>query len=87
MKELLGDLVASTPGEEGKWFAAAKEAGLFDEALALANRTPTDPKTLTRAARDHAETRPNAGQLALGFGLQATGSSRNVRDTSASPEA
>jgi hypothetical protein len=32
--------VKSTPGDEGKWFAAAKEAGLHDQALALASRTP-----------------------------------------------
>ena len=60
--------MASTPGEEGKWFAAAKEAGLYDEALALASRTPTDPKTLTRAARDHVKERP---EFALGAGLAA----------------
>src|SRR2546427_2832721 len=39
-KELLEDLVATTPGDEGKWFATAKEVGLFDEAIGLANRTP-----------------------------------------------
>src|SRR3990172_1722976 len=54
-EELLGDLVESTPGDEGKWFATAKEVGLFDEAIQLANRTPCDPKTLTRAARDFAD--------------------------------
>jgi hypothetical protein len=32
--EILGDLVTSTPGDEGKWFAAAKDAGLYDDALA-----------------------------------------------------
>lgn len=36
--EVLADLVTTTPGEEGKWFAAAKAAGLYDEALALASR-------------------------------------------------
>ena len=54
-REILADLVKTTPGDEGKWFAAAKEAGLYDEALALASRTPCDPRTLTRAARDLAE--------------------------------
>ena len=39
------------PGDEGRWFAAAKDARLFDEAVALANRTPCDPKTLTRCSR------------------------------------
>jgi len=55
---LLADLVASTPGDAGKWFAAAKSAGLFEAAIALANANPTDPKTLTRAARDHIGERP-----------------------------
>ena len=66
--ELLADLVETTPGDEAKWFAAAKEAGLYDEALALASRTPCDPRTLTRAARDLAERQPGfavAGLLAL----------------------
>jgi hypothetical protein len=52
---ILADLVRLTPGDEGKWFAAAKEAKLFDEAIALAKQTPCDPRTLTRAARDFAE--------------------------------
>ncbi len=79
--ELLGDLVAQTPGEEGKWFAAAKDAKLFDEAIALANRTPGSPQTLTRAARDFEHKRPEfaieAGMAALrclveGYGYDIT---------------
>jgi hypothetical protein len=57
-EEILRDLVASTPGAEGKWFAAAKDAGLFNVAIGLATRSPTDPRTLTRAARDYAEKQP-----------------------------
>ena len=57
--EILNDLVESTPGEEGKWFAAAKSAGLYDEAIALANKTPCDPRTLTRAAKEEAATHPD----------------------------
>lgn len=80
--DILSDLVKTTPGEEGKWFAAAKEAGLYDEALALAGRTPCDPRTLARAARDYAESQPDfavgAGLLALhwlvqGYGYEITG--------------
>ena len=80
--EILDDLVTETPGEEGKWFAAAKDAKLFDEAIALANRTPCSPQTLTRAARDFEETRPEfaieAGMAALhwlveGYGYEVTG--------------
>jgi hypothetical protein len=65
---ILTDLVASTPGQEGKWFTAAKDAGLFDEAIALAARTACDPRTLTRAARDFAATRPG---FAIECGLSA----------------
>jgi hypothetical protein len=75
--EILADLVKSTPGDEGKWFAAAKEAGLLADALALARRTPCDPKTLTRAARDHADAQPafaaEAGLLALYWLVQDHG--------------
>ena len=66
--EILGDLVEFTPGEEGKWFAAAKSVELFDEAIALANRTPCSPQTLTRAARDFAGKNPS---FAIEAGLAA----------------
>ena len=56
----------TTPGDEGKWFAATKDAGLYDEAIALASRTPCDPKTLARAARDYTEKQP---AFAVGAGL------------------
>jgi len=67
--EVLRDFVASTPGNEGKWFAAAKSTGLYGEAVELANSTPCDPRTLTRAARDMAAAEPRfaveAGMAAL----------------------
>ena len=34
--EILADLVKTTPGNGGKWFAAAKDAGLYADALSLA---------------------------------------------------
>lgn len=79
--DILADLVQTTPGDEGKWFAAAKDAGLYEDALALASRTPCDPKTLARAARDYAEKQPTfavgAGLLSLhwlaqGYGYEIT---------------
>ena len=82
IEELLGDLVATTPGDEGKWFATVEELGLFDKAILLANQAPCDPKTLTRAARDLADRRPafavEAGLAALrwlveGHGYEITG--------------
>ena len=75
--EILADLVKTTPGDEGKWFAAAKDAGLYDDALALASRTPCDPRTLGRAARDYAKKQPafavGAGLLALNWLVQGYG--------------
>jgi hypothetical protein len=80
-KDILLDLVASSPGNEGKWFAAAKSAGLYREAIELANQTPCDPKTLTRAARDMKDKQPlfalEAGITALrwliaGYGYEIT---------------
>lgn len=82
VSEILCDLVNSTPGEEGKWFAAAKSAGLYREAIDLANRTPCDPKTLIRAARDMVSKEPRfsieSGIAALrwlleGYGYEITG--------------
>ena len=66
--EILRDLAASTPGAEGKWFAAAKDAGLFDLAIELVKRSPTDPRTLIRAARDYSQSQP---AFALASGLSA----------------
>ena len=70
-----------TPEYSAKWFAAAKEAGLYDEAVGLASSGPCDPKTLTRAARDFAQKEPGfsveIGLLALrwladGYGYEVT---------------
>lgn len=41
-----------------KWFAAVKDAGLFSAAIELASASPTDPRTLARAARDFADSQP-----------------------------
>jgi hypothetical protein len=81
-QDILTDLVDSTPGEEGKWFATAKSMKLFDEAIDLANRSPCNPQTLVRAARDTQESHPafamKAGVIALrwmlaGYGYELTG--------------
>ena len=65
---VLGDLVSRTPGEEGKWFAAAKSVGLLTEAAELAQTHPCDPKTLTRASRDFEACNP---EFARAVGLAA----------------
>ncbi|MEW8693551.1 MAG: hypothetical protein AB2535_21165 [Candidatus Thiodiazotropha endolucinida] len=66
--QILSDLIATTPGEDGKWFATAKELELYDLALELANRSPCDPITLTRAARDYLDPEP---AFALGSAIAA----------------
>ncbi len=66
--QILADLIATTPGEEGKWFATARQIKLFDLALELADRSHCDPKTLTRAARDYLDTEP---VFALGCAMAA----------------
>ena len=79
---ILRDLDAASPGEPGKWFAAGKDAGLFDLAIELANASPTDPRTLTRAAMDFAHKQPAFAMAAglaalrwisLGYGYEITG--------------
>ena len=58
--------MASTPAVPGKWFATAKTLKQFDLAMRLAWASPCDPKTLTRAARDHLARQPEfAMQCAL----------------------
>ena len=66
--QLLSDLIDVSPGDEGKWFATAKELGLYEVALKLVCESPCDPKTLARAARDFAEKEPT---FAHGAGLAA----------------
>ena len=66
--QILSDLIANTPGEEGKWFATAKDLEFYDLALGLANRSPCDPKTLIRAARDYLNLEP---AFALGSAIAA----------------
>ncbi len=57
-QRILDDLIASTPGQEGKWFATAKTLKQFDLALALAQCSAVEPRTLVRAARDHQKAQP-----------------------------
>jgi hypothetical protein len=56
--DILEDLIALTPGDEGKWFAAAKSIECFDRALELAGSSACSPQTPTRAARDFCKSRP-----------------------------
>lgn len=66
-RQVLLDLIEER-GERGKWFAAAKDAGLLDIALICAQDFSVEPATLVRAARDFAETEP---KFAMAIGLAA----------------
>ena len=79
-KQILLDL-AATSGDPGRWFAAAKNAGFFDLARKFATAGRTDPRTLSRAARDLIETDARfcveVGRLAIlrileGYGYELT---------------
>ena len=79
---LLDHLIASTPGEPGKWFATAKTLKLFEQATRLAWASPCDPKTLNRSARDHLKTQPDFAMqcalaslhwMSMGHGYELTG--------------
>lgn len=80
-KKILLDLATSS-GEPGRWFAAAKDAGFLDLALEFAKSGRTDPRTLSRASRDFlnkdARFCLQAGRLAIeriveGYGYELTG--------------
>jgi hypothetical protein len=80
-KKILLDLATSS-GDPGRWFAAAKDAGFLDLALQFANAGRTDPRTLSRAARDFlnqdARFCLEVGKLAIqrileGYGYELTG--------------
>ena len=80
-KKILLDLATSS-GEPGRWFAAAKDAGFLDLALEFANAGRTDPRTLSRAARDFLKKDARfcleVGRLAIqrileGYGYELTG--------------
>lgn len=80
-KKILLDLATSS-GEPGRWFAAAKDASCLDLALEFAKAGRTDPRTLSRASRDlvkkDARFCLEVGRLAVqrileGYGYELTG--------------
>jgi hypothetical protein len=76
-QDILRRLVDSQPGAAGKWFATAKDAGLFDVAIDLVRHSPSDPRTLARAARDYCTEQPDfavaSGMAALRWIAQGHG--------------
>jgi len=81
-ESIFRDPVASQPGPEVKWFAAAKDAWLFKFAIELANKSPSDPRRSIRAVREFAADRPEVALaigtatlrgIANGWGYEITG--------------
>lgn len=79
-RSILLDLATSS-GDPGRWFAAAKDAGFLQLAMDFARQGRTDPRTLSRASRDFLEKDARfsleAGQLAVarileGYGYELT---------------
>ncbi|MDI6451309.1 hypothetical protein [Anaerobaca lacustris] len=66
-RQILLDLMGKS-GEKGKWFAAAKDAGFLDVALACARSGGAEPSTLLRATRDFAEKDPH---FAVDVGIES----------------
>jgi len=65
--ELLDDLIAASPGHEGRWVATAMALRFHALASEIAGRSPCDPRTLTRHAAAQLDGDPAlAGDLALG---------------------
>ena len=56
--QILLDLIERS-GQKGKWFAAAKTAGLLDLATECAADIAAEPSTLIRAARDFTDKEPS----------------------------
>lgn len=56
-KQILNDL-AESAGDPGQWFAAAKNEGELATALEFAQNGRTEPRTLSRAARDLLNSEP-----------------------------
>jgi len=49
---ILSDLIAASPGQEGRWFATARSLRFYNLAAEIAQRAPCDPRTLNRAAAE-----------------------------------
>jgi hypothetical protein len=80
-KTILVDLATSS-GDPGRWFAAARDAGFLDLPLEFGNEGRTDPRTLSRASPDllqkDARFSLQTGRLAIqrileGYGYELTG--------------
>lgn len=67
-QRILTDLINADPGNERRYFAAARKIGMIELAIAIAEKYDVEPKTLTTASKEYVEKDP---ELSLRFGLLA----------------
>lgn len=66
--QVLDDLLAHRPETRSRWFPVALQLKRYDLAHELAEAGPSDPRLLSKAAKEHARARP---ELALAAGIAA----------------
>lgn len=67
-QRILNDLLEADPGNERRYFAAARKVGMIELAAEIAEKYDVEPKTLTTACKDYFE---KDAELSLKFGLMA----------------
>jgi hypothetical protein len=67
-QRILNDLIDADPGNERRYFAAARKVGMIELAIEIAEKFDVEPKTLTTAGKDYVQKDP---ELSLRFGLLA----------------
>jgi hypothetical protein len=79
---LLADLLAASPGHEGRWFATACALRFHELAAELATRSPSDPRTLCRHGQERLDADPEFAHavalaalkwIAAGHGVEISG--------------
>lgn len=80
--QLLADLIATSEGHEGRWFATACALRFYELAAELATRSPSDPRTLCRHGLDRLDADPEFAcavalaalkWIAAGYGVEISG--------------
>jgi len=67
-QRILNDLIDADPGNERRYFAAARKIGMIELAIEIAEKNDVEPKTLTTACKEYSKKNP---ELSLRFGLLA----------------
>lgn len=79
--KLLGDLLAASPGQEGRWFATACALRFWGLAAEIAAQSPCDPRTLLRIGLGRLEADPEFAREAAVAALRWTCGGHGVEIT------